>query len=58
MIYFASFHNDVDVGNLCYKWVRQKPSLPIDSTFRPFLDFIVEKQIPEEGDIRIGNSKF
>lgn len=30
----------------------------IDSTFRPFLDFIVEKQIPEEGDIRIGNSKF
>lgn len=34
----------------------------IDSTFCPLLDFIVEFQlsfqIPEEGDIHIGNSKF
>lgn len=45
----------------CRKFILQM-SLPeaklIDSTFCPFLDFIVEKQIPEEGDIHIGNSKF
>lgn len=45
----------------CRKFMLQMSSpeaKSIDSTFRPFLDFIVEKQIPEEGDIRIGNSKF
>lgn len=49
------------ISQRCRKFILQMSSPEaklIDSTFCPLLDFIVEKQIPEEGDVHIGNSKF